>query len=319
MPQDKQRPPMKQGSQDPSQPATVFPLPKDTTGVARAPGIKCQNLGLWLDRFILYEQRGNRLEQSRQSRKREAAPLNFQSINPLLTACRKRWEAVLQSYEPDVTRFTATPEWRVAIGLGAEHALETNLTLHRIYGTPFIPGSAVKGVTRAQAFWNIATKLELPEESLGDFDQLLSEADEKAQETRWKRIGGDRDFAVWQEASADFYTIFGTTEARGKVTFFDAYPTQAPKLKLDIMNPHYAPYYSDAKKRTPPGDYHSPVPVYFLTVERTPFSFALASSDSHLRDTAEAWLRAALSDLGIGSKTAAGYGFMEPAPSKPIR
>jgi len=319
MPQDRQRPPMRRGGPDPSEPATVFPLPKDTTSVARAHGVRCQNLGLWLDHFILYEQRGNRWEQSKQSKKREAAPLNFQAINPLLTACRKRWEAMLQSYEPDVARFTATPEWRVAIGLGAEHALETNLTLHRIYGTPFIPGSAVKGVTRAQAFWDIATKLGLPEESLGNFDQLLSEGVEKTQQARWEEIGGGRDFAVWQEASADFYKVFGTTESRGAVTFFDAYPTQAPKLKLDIMNPHYAPYYSDANQRTPPADYHSPVPVYFLTVERTPFSFALASHDRQLRGTAEAWLRAALTEIGIGSKTAAGYGFMEPAASKPIK
>jgi CRISPR-associated protein Cmr6 len=264
---------------------------------------------LWLDRFVLYERRGNQWEQSRQSKKREGAPLNFQPLNQLLAACRRRWEAMLQSYEPNVVQFTAPPEWRIIVGLGAGHVLETSITLHRIYGVPFIPGSAVKGVTRAWAFWDIAERLNVPEASLLLLDRLLTEGKEKAQKETWEKMRLNHDFAEWQDTARDFYAVFGTTERQGQVLFFDAYPTQAPRLRLDIMNPHYAPYYSDTAKRIPPADYYSPVPVYFLTVERTPFGFALASRDSHLRQTAEVWLKAALSNLGIGSKTAAGYGF----------
>jgi CRISPR-associated protein Cmr6 len=209
-----------------------------------------------------------------------------------------------------VTRFTVSPEWRIAIGLGAEHVLETNLTLHRIYGTPFIPASAIKGVTRAQAFWHIAAQFSLPEELLWDLDQLLSTGDKDAQRARWEKMRLDRHFDEWQEATKDFYQIFGTTEARGKVVFFDAHPMQPPKLKLDVMNPHYTLYYSDTRGKIAPADYHSPVPVYFLTVERTPYAFAVAARGSHLRVTAEDWLKTALSDLGIGGKTAAGYGYL---------
>ncbi len=299
------------GRPEPSQPAAVFPLPKDTTAIARAHGSKCQNLGLWLDRYVLYERRGDQWEQSRQSKKREGAPLNFQLINQLLTACRRRWEAMLKSYDHEVARFTLSPEWRLAVGLGTGHVLETGLTLHRIYGLPFIPASAVKGVTRAQAFWEIAEQLNLREPQLPLLDRLLTEGRQEPQRKGWNSLRPESDFTNWQNISREFYKVFGTTEARGEVNFFDAYPAQAPRVKLDLMNPHYGPYYSDTVKRKPPADYHSPVPVYFLTVERTSFTFALASSDHNLRETAERWLKKALSDLGIGSKTAAGYGYFQ--------
>jgi CRISPR-associated protein Cmr6 len=45
-----------------------------------------------------------------------------------------------QSYEGKVI-------WRLVIGLGQESIYETSITLHRNYSVPFIPGSAVKGIT----------------------------------------------------------------------------------------------------------------------------------------------------------------------------
>ncbi|MCM8809920.1 MAG: type III-B CRISPR module RAMP protein Cmr6, partial [Candidatus Omnitrophica bacterium] len=45
---------------------------------------------------------------------------------------------------------------RLIVGLGSSHALETSLTLHHIYGIPYIPASALKGVCRMVAFWKIA-------------------------------------------------------------------------------------------------------------------------------------------------------------------
>ena len=37
-------------------------------------------------------------------------------------------------------------DWRLIVGLGGGHVQETSMTLHHIYGIPYIPGSAVKGV-----------------------------------------------------------------------------------------------------------------------------------------------------------------------------
>lgn len=38
------------------------------------------------------------------------------------------------------------------VGLGGSSILETSITLHWLYGFPVIPGSAIKGVTKAYAF-----------------------------------------------------------------------------------------------------------------------------------------------------------------------
>ncbi len=160
--------------------------------------------------------------------------------------------------------------WRMVIGLGASHPQETSMTLHHIYGIPYIPGSAVKGVTR---HWVILSK-----------------------------FGNDEKKA---EEDEDFRNIFGTQAQAGKVIFFDAYPVDEIKLKIDIMNPHYQDYYS---KGEPPADWQNPTPIKFLTVEKTKFSFSLACRDEDLLQKATNYLKEALRDHGVGAKTALGYG-----------
>jgi len=49
----------------------------------------------------------------------------------------------------EATCFDVSLDWRIVIGLGGESVLETDITLHHLYGIPFIPGSALKGLTRA--------------------------------------------------------------------------------------------------------------------------------------------------------------------------
>ncbi|HAA83492.1 MAG: CRISPR-associated protein Cmr6 [Petrotoga sp.] len=166
-----------------------------------------------------------------------------------------------------------TLSWRMVIGLGASHPQETSMTLHHIYGIPYIPGCAVKGVTR---HWVILTKFENDEKKA--------------------------------EQDNDFQKIFGTQEKQGEVIFFDAYPVDEIKLKLDIMNPHYPKYYSGEQ---PPADWQTPVPIYFLTVEKTKFNFYLASRDKNLLNNAEKYLKEALKSYGIGAKTSLGYGIFE--------
>ncbi len=65
----------------------------------------------------------------------------------LTRAAYSRWHAMISAMQ--VTRFDATLDWRMVIGLGGESVLETDITLHHLYGIPFIPGSALKGLTRA--------------------------------------------------------------------------------------------------------------------------------------------------------------------------
>lgn len=179
-----------------------------------------------------------------------------------------------QGYE--VKSFLASTQWRFVTGLGMAHVLETGFLFDRNTGVPFISGSSIKGAARAFA-------------KLNGLDKDLIEI-----------FGPEGDEAK-------------KNPSQGKVVFFDAYPAQWPSLKVDIMNVHYKEYYED---KAPPADYLSPVPIYFLTVAPdTKFKFYLAVKGiqykSFLKKT-EQLLKGALEDIGIGAKTAVGYGYFNP-------
>ncbi len=165
-------------------------------------------------------------------------------------------------------------KWRLVIGLGGTHPYETSMTFHHIYGIPYIPASAVKGVTR---HWVIQEYFEGKEKEALEKDE-------------------------------DFKKIFGTQEEQGKVIFFDAYPVGDIHLAIDIMNPHYPDYYEG---REFPTDWQNPRPIKFLTVENTKFQFLLASKEKELLEKAKNWLEDALKESGIGAKTSLGYGIFE--------
>ncbi|MEN2981677.1 MAG: type III-B CRISPR module RAMP protein Cmr6 [Thermus sp.] len=187
----------------------------------------------------------------------------------------------------------ATARSRLAVGLGGEGVLETSLTLHRTYGVPYIPGSALKGL--ASRYAHLYLEGEAWRRNLGAFAR--------------------------GEAQAG---LFGTTEEQGAVVFFDALPyPKTWKIHPDIMNPHHAGYYGGGE--TPPADWDSPVPVPFLSVTGT-FLLALAPAPGVPREEARPWLQAAwrilawaLREEGVGAKTASGYGRLEleEAPTPP--
>lgn len=171
--------------------------------------------------------------------------------------------------------------YRLLIG-GEASIYETSIRLHHIYGIPYIPASAIKGVVRSY---------------------IIIE-----------KFGSKEEKALNDK---DFKKVFGSTDQEGKVTFFDAFPTATPteplKLKVDIMNPHYGHYYADGKA---PTDTNNPVPINFLTVENTTFRFVVGAKESlgglTIKDkTIDKWLKEALQNHGIGAKTAVGYGYFD--------
>ena len=182
-------------------------------------------------------------------------------------------------------------DWRLAIGLGTESVYETSINLHPIYGFPFIPGQAVKGIVRS---WII-------QEHFQDNEKLAFN-----NEVFCNLFGAPKESA--------------TGESQGSLVFFDAYPTFAPQLKVDVMNPHYGPYYSEGK---PPADYYNPIPIFFLTVENTAFQFIVAINEKDngigrigsiggtYFDLGKRFMKEALTQKGIGAKTAVGYGYFK--------
>lgn len=225
-----------------------------------------------------------------------------------------------------IRSFSGSISWRMVIGLGGTHPLETSITLHHLYGIPYIPSSAVKGVSR---HWALLTLFESMGEKEFENIQILGEILEKwdfsneesiieeykasAQrengefwkfiERNWEKIMKKR------EEFARFQRIFGTQRNIGRLLFFDAYPLDKVGLEIDIMNPHYPQYYQGKK---PPTDYQDPVPITFLTLgSKTKFEFLLAGKEEQLLDEALKYLKGALTNLGIGAKTALGYGIFE--------
>src|SRR6266699_2127694 len=264
----------------------VYYLPRDTARLLTPERVKrCKNLGLILDKYperIAIEKGDGRGQWLR-----EMEPASH--IDPALSEnVYRRWLAMTTAMHAQ--HFSAAIEWRMVMGLGGETVLETDLTLHYLYGIPYIPGSALKGLTRAYV--------------TGEVEGYKSD-----------KVENDNE---------EIKRIFGSQEYAGTVIFFDAMPISGKAaFALDIMNPHYPEYYVGNKA---PTNDQSPVPIAFLTVADTSFMFALAPRDFRYVDdvkAAQEWLQAAVQKYGVGGKTSAGYGYFKlsdkPEPGTPIQ
>ncbi|MDQ7002600.1 MAG: type III-B CRISPR module RAMP protein Cmr6, partial [Ghiorsea sp.] len=168
-------------------------------------------------------------------------------------------------------------DWHFVTGMGNNHPIENGFAWHPSLGVPYLTGAAVKGMVRA---WCEVWK---------GFDQTQLNA--------------------W----------FGNADQSGSLIFFDAIPIHPVQLKADIMTPHYNQWYAKGDEASindgsnVPADWHDPVPVPFLVVEKDQsFQFGIAKRpgfDGDISDVLIA-LQEALQWLGAGAKTAAGYGRM---------
>ena len=211
----------------------------------------------------------------------------------LLKALLRRREGALDQLRAH--RFEMKTLGPLTLHLSRSGALENAGTaLHPVYGFVHLPGSGLKGMARAWAETVWAKAQADPEEAWRRIGQAFGWSD--GSETR-KR--GWRPDSV---ATPDGTSI-------GRIVFHDAWPLTWPQVQPDIANIHHQPYYTG---KDDPGDWHDPVPVYFLAVkEGTGFEFALSDrkpDDDGLLALAEEWLREALELEGAGAKTAAGYG-----------
>ncbi len=215
------------------------------------------------------------------------------------------------------TRTTAAP---MSLHLSRANAFENaGICLHRTYGFAYIPGSGLKGMARAwaEAWW-------LPQQP--------------NKQDAWRRIEdvfgwGDTKERREQIASADHPAAKRTrmireddrereivdTDFRGAIVFHDAWPTNWPVIEKDILACHHNEYYKAKEEEgvPAPGDWESPNLVSFLAVKAgTDFQFALgkalAGVSDELLQLARTFLDGALTDLGAGAKTNAGYGVFKP-------
>jgi CRISPR-associated protein Cmr6 len=323
-------------------PSSILPLPREVRQVADN-GNRCDNIGLWLDRFLTVNPQNWEITQEAKRRHHLTEligrPEWRSQMQEKLNALQNRHEAMLKWYKQRdfaMRHIEAKPVWRFVVGLGAAHVLETGITLHRLFGLPIIPGSALKGAARTWALLKLAEELGVPilspteaaaksQTPLEKFEAvILSQESEREQAALLSQLLQDstipdevpiRNLSPQElrEKWQPFFEVFGSTERAGSVIFFDAIPLEVPKFQLDIMNPHYPNYYREQGGK-PPADWESPNPVFFLTVTETLYRFAIAARSeqgNRLLDLAKKWLKGALADLGIGAKTSADYGFWD--------
>ena len=175
-------------------------------------------------------------------------------------------------------------DWRIVVGIGSEHVQETNMTLDHVYGIPYLPGSAFKGVLRS---WVIQKHFRNNERlAMRDIE------------------GGDS--VDLKDKKKDFFAVFGSQKAAGKVRFLDALPAGNFRFELDIMNPHFSKYYTGSEF---PTDDQQPNPISFLTLKEVPFRFLIHAKTAAPLDIAKNWFTEAIANLGFGAKSAVGYGY----------
>jgi CRISPR-associated protein Cmr6 len=235
--------------------------------------------GLWLEKGLLD------VEEKGPGRQKLFEQLLGIGVPPEYQRHFKRWRESLEKLEPCTKTAEAMVLGRMVVGLGAESVLETSISLHRTYGVPYIPGSALKGLAAAAAH----KFLESPE---------------------WRKVREDGKIGEWHRV------LFGDVESSGYVTFHDALwipEGSALPLDLDVMTVHHPDYYQG---EAPPADWDNPNPVAFVSA-RGRYLLAVTGPEDWV-DAALDILRDALEKDGIGAKTAAGYGRLRAAlPPKP--
>jgi CRISPR-associated protein Cmr6 len=239
------------------------------------------NAGLWLDKY--FGDPNPKLK--KEDLKRVLVKQTSQIIVPTVYhEFFKRWERMLDNEHYDAKCKEIEINGRMAVGLGGDSVIETHITLHRTYGVPYIPGSALKGLALRYA-WNRLEKSK--DEWTREHTQTLFGCDEKGK------------------------------EAAGFVTFFDALYVPKPNavnrpLAPDVMTVHHSDYYNDGTK--PPADWDDPTPVSFLSATGK-YLLAVAAPDApEWREVTLTILEKALDEEGIGAKTSSGYGRMQHIP-----
>ena len=175
-----------------------------------------------------------------------------------------------------VRRFSAISRGRLLVNHTGGIVENSNLALHRFFGFPVIPGSALKGIARS------AAAADLCEEN----------------KERFARVFGDHEKGGKASSDED------KERHSGSVAFLQALPANSEwKMTVDVLTSHQG---CDTK---------NPVPVFFPAVEAgAVFDFMIAptarTEDGDL-EFAERYLKLALTENGVGAKTAAGYGWFE--------
>ncbi len=220
-------------------------IPNDTCLYISAFGIKnIENFNLRINKFTIFN------EENEPKIKEQNLPENFFNEN------WNFYHSKIENYYKNIQKLNLNFSEPIDLDIhyrlliGAEQSIyETSIRLHHIYGIPYIPSSAIKGVVKSHI------------EQLKKLDSFID--------------------------------MFGTEEQEGKIVFFDTFPISEPKIKMDIINPMQEDKI-----------------INFLTIENTKFQFLIGFKDEKDENFIDLF-KEALTEHGIGAKTAVGYGYFK--------
>jgi CRISPR-associated protein Cmr6 len=213
------------------------------------------------------------------------------------------------SYSGCSVTFVASLGGRLLINMAGGVMENSGLALDRVTGLPYIPGTAVKGITRNFALWNIrnetnpANQVKLLRHALAIFGFSPNDLSQRG-DFLWA-VNGDR---AKIESGLEG---FKTDTYKGICSFIAAQPSSERNLRIvaEVLTPHFN---------------NNLRPIFFPAVEAgTEFGFAvICQREPHLSDIetstllaqAKTWIQAALVENGIGAKTGAGYGWFQIDP-----
>lgn len=297
--------------------ALTYLVPSDTAPIAQRWVNSALNMGLLLSRYlpreVIFKEdvAGERNQQWRDRWLRETCgrfQRNNSTLRELVESRYNRWQKTTNGSK----RFSGRLLSRLIVGLGGKGPLEVGITLDRVTGLPYIPGSALKGVSRSMYLYLIAEAVGVPALAPEQYAkwkekdrqkdrptplELLDEylaAEDKERTAKLRQALHDIDqnpdhvFENLKHNAQEvntFRLIFGSNAESGAVVFHHAVVKELPAngslFELDVMTPHFKDYYDAANagrtKLPAPSDDQSPNPVSFVTVAAgTVFSFAIS-------------------------------------------
>jgi len=267
------------------------------------------NFGLYFQKFCRYHQNGLELkvqhtwDNGQRGRERidfawslldnqAAHAVVMNNAQPLLTRLHDRQSRYLEEYSgigSGILELSATASTRLLTGIGETSPTEVGMLFDRNMGVPYLPASAIKGAVRYAYCVNFANSAQNSDRV---FNGTVEERDVKG-----------------------LIELFGATDSssasRGGFSFMDAYSEEVPKLAVDIMNPHHGKYYQNGNPQGPV-ETELPIPIKFLVVEKGLHYkfrgfFLTKEAEAYRKELIEAF-HTAMTLLGLGAKTAIGYG-----------
>ena len=279
----------------------LFPLP----GYLEAYRDKVVNFGLFFQKFCKYQFSQDKLDTRHtwNKGKKEWSLVNSQlgtasvmkNATGQLTFIHEKQSLCLQEMYglgAGIVEFSAKAATRFLTGIGQTSPTEVGMVFDRNTGLPYLPAASVKGAVRYAYCVNFA--LAHPEK-----------VDPETGNLKESDVPGLKE-------------VFGFTDtnnsAKGGFAFMDVYPEAVPDLVVDIMNPHHGSYYQ-GESREGPVETESPIPIKFLAVEKGfVFNFRgfflTPEAEAYRSQLVEAFVFA-MTELGLGAKTAVGYGRFE--------